>query len=201
MPQISRAERGRPGTREALLDAVDALMAERGWAACSLQEIARRAGLTTGAVYSAFGSRGALLAAAMLRRVSAVAQLPADEPDLARAVAAYARTYYAMGSGTAGARLVTAQLDLLRLSATDSALESALRQAYTEVLEGMAAELQERGGAKLPAPPLELAHRMVAVLQGLTLQQIALSKSLGERAFVDAALTAVGLPPKSRTRR
>src|SRR3982751_1595737 len=85
--------RGRTSTRERLLQAVDELHAERGWTACSLQAVARRAGLTTGAVYSTFGSRGALLAAWMVRRVEDQG-LPEDEPDLRRAVEAFARGYY-----------------------------------------------------------------------------------------------------------
>src|SRR3954454_8137869 len=92
VPELSAVARprGRADTRERLLAAVGELRADRGWPACSLQAVPRRAGLTTGAVYSTFGSRGALLAAWMVRRVERF-DLPADEPELAGAVTAFAR--------------------------------------------------------------------------------------------------------------
>ena len=190
--------RGRASTREALLDAVDDLLVERGWAACSLQAVSRRAGLTTGAVYSTFGSRGALIAAAMTRRTADVGRLPANEPDLTRAVAAYARTFWRMGRGADGANLLTAQLDLLRLGTTDPSLKEAMADAYTRLLDGLIGDIETRAtGQALPAPAAVLAQRMIAVLQGLTLQRFALGAEIAERVFVDAALAAIGLPPRS----
>jgi AcrR family transcriptional regulator len=189
------AARGRQSTRDALLDAVDELLVERGWSGCSLQALARRAGLTTGAVYSTFGSRGALIAAAMVRRTDGVSGLPVDEPDLGRAVSAYARTFHALGSGPAGANLLTVQLDLLRLSTTDPSLGDAMKEAYAGLLARLVADIEARAGRRrLPASAEVLAQRMVAVLQGLTLQAFALGQDFGEQSFVDAALTAIGLP-------
>src|SRR3982751_1170233 len=100
--------RGRTSTRERLLDAVDELQAERGWTACTLQAVARRAGLTTGAVYSTFGSRGALLAAWMGHRVEREG-LPDDSPDLGDAVAAFARNHYRNTQTAQGIELITTQ--------------------------------------------------------------------------------------------
>jgi AcrR family transcriptional regulator len=187
--------RGRESTREALLDAVDELLTERGWAGCSLQALARQAGLTTGAVYSTFGSRGALIAAAMVRRTAGVSGLPADEPDLGRAVSAYARTFHSLGSGAAGANLLTAQLDLLRLSTTDPSLAAAMKESFERLVDGLVVDIESRAGRRrLPAPAEVLAQRMVAVLQGLTIQSFALGQDFGAQVYVDAALTAIGLP-------
>ena len=198
-PGVEPAPRGRPGTREALLNAVDELTAERGWHGCSLQAVARRAGLTTGAVYSTFGSRGALLAAAMLRRITDLAVLREDEPDLARAVAAYARDYYAMGRAEGAAALMIAQADLLRLSTTDPAVHDALRDSYAGLFARLTADIAARAGRRrLVAPPAELTHRLVGVLQGLTLQQTVLDVDLGEDAFVSAALNVTGLAAAAR---
>ncbi|HVE98504.1 MAG TPA: helix-turn-helix domain-containing protein [Mycobacteriales bacterium] len=191
---VAPIARGRPSTREALLNAVDELVAERGLAGCSLQAVARRAGLTTGAVYSTFGSRGALLAAAMLRKIAALGGLPVGEGDLAAAVAAYARTYYGMGAHPDGAQLMLVQLDLLRLGAADPAVAAATRDAYRQVFDTLSSDVAALVGDRdLPASPGELTYRMVAVLQGLTLQRTVLGIELGEDAFVAAALGAVGL--------
>jgi len=182
--------RGRPGTRDALLDAVDAIVAERGYAACSLQAVARRAGLTTGAIYSAFGNRGALLAAAMERRI-ADAGLP-EGMGLREAVTAFARAHWEVGRTPEGVNLVLAQLDLLRLGFTDPAVGASMHDLWSRLLavlaEGLAARADE-----LPGPPTEIAQRLAGVLQGLLLQQVGMSGDLPEHVFVEAALAAVGL--------
>jgi AcrR family transcriptional regulator len=189
-----RARRRRPtDTRDRLLTAVDELLAERGWTACTLQAVARRAGLTTGAVYSTFGSRGALLAAAMLRRVDTAGSLSPDEPDLATAVVSYARTYYAITETPDGIQLVTTQLDLLRLAHTDAPLAEAVREGYEQLMERLVADLEARGAAVPGVTTVELAQRLVGVLQGLTLHKIAHLGDLTEQTFVDAALAAVGI--------
>jgi len=51
-------------TRRALLDATLSLLAERGESGIRVTEVARRAGTTTGAIYSHFRDRAELLAAA-----------------------------------------------------------------------------------------------------------------------------------------
>ena len=181
-------QRGRTETREALLDAVDALLAERGWAACSLQAIARRADLTTGAVYSTFGSRGALLAAAMLRRAAVLVTLPTAR-TLKAAVIAYAQAYHSTGAAPDGRNLITAQLDLVRLAVQDRDLADDMRAAQADLLAGLAEGLGKHGCKD----PEAAALRMLAVLQGLTLQQVMCDFTVPERVFVDAALNAVGL--------
>lgn len=55
-PRLSRAE-SQARTRAELLDAAAAVFAERGFAAGTLDEIAERAGFTTGALYSNFASK------------------------------------------------------------------------------------------------------------------------------------------------
>jgi AcrR family transcriptional regulator len=53
-------------TRRALLDATLSLLAERGESGVRVTEVARRAGTTTGAIYSHFRDRAELLAAAYI---------------------------------------------------------------------------------------------------------------------------------------
>src|SRR3954471_22186738 len=132
-PSIAARPRGRADTRERLLVAVGELRAERGWTACTLQAVARRAGLTTGAVYSTYGSRGALLAASMVRRGENEG-LPPDERDLVPAVTAFARSFYAWSQTADGIALVTTQRDLVRLAATDPTLAEALSEGFDQLL-------------------------------------------------------------------
>ena len=57
----------RERTRRKLIETTLALVAERGFASVSLAEIAARAGMTTGAIYSNFGSKDDLMLAVMER--------------------------------------------------------------------------------------------------------------------------------------
>src|SRR4051795_13555188 len=52
-------------TRDRLLDAAASVFAERGYDRAGVQEIARRAGLTTGAIYGRFTGKAELLQAAI----------------------------------------------------------------------------------------------------------------------------------------
>lgn len=189
-PSSPARHRGRVGTRERLLAAVGELQAERGWTACSLQAVARRAGLTTGAVYSTFGSRGALLAAWMVDQVEPHG-LPDDEPDLARAVAAFARDHYAATQDAEGLEFITMQLDLVRLAKADPPLAEALHAGYEQLMEVLVGSLDARGAQVDGLTTLEVARRLVAVLSGLVIQTVGFSAPVTERDFVDAALAVI----------
>src|SRR5947207_4588699 len=58
------------GTRDRLLDAAAAVFAEKGYDRAGVQEIARRAGLTTGAIYGRFTGKADLLQAAIESRTN-----------------------------------------------------------------------------------------------------------------------------------
>jgi AcrR family transcriptional regulator len=57
-------------TRERLIDAAAEVFAEKGYDRAGVQEIARRAGLTTGAIYGRFTGKAELLQAAIESRTS-----------------------------------------------------------------------------------------------------------------------------------
>lgn len=59
------APHGETSTRQRLLDAAAEVFAEKGYERAGVQEIARRAGLTTGAIYSRFSGKAQLLAEAI----------------------------------------------------------------------------------------------------------------------------------------
>ena len=193
VPAAQLHVRGKESTREALLGAVDELVAERGWSACSLQAVTRRAGLTTGAVYSTFGSRGGLLAAAMLRRTEAVMSLPAGEGELAAAVAAYAGNYWDAAHSEAGLQLLSAQLDLMRLASTDAFVSATIQSSYAELVETLIDDFERRGLTAGRARPVDVVRRLVGVLQGLTLQNFAMRAGIPREEFIAAALAVVGV--------
>jgi AcrR family transcriptional regulator len=93
MRMQSDADRPRGSARQALLDAAVAEFASKGYEAATVAGIARRAGVTTGAVYAHFRSKLELLLEAVglhtadtfVRRALAVAKRPA--PDRSHALA------------------------------------------------------------------------------------------------------------------
>src|SRR6187200_1351795 len=66
--RLSR-EQQTAATREDLLAAARRVFADRGYHAASLDEVAREAGYTKGAVYSAFGAKGRLFLAVYEREM------------------------------------------------------------------------------------------------------------------------------------
>ena len=99
-PQRTQAER-RAQTRRALLDATIDLLLDRGLGACSLAHVAKRAGLTTGAVQHHFDTKADLMRAVIMERLFDPDRrsLPPDLGDLplaekCREVIAHQWAYY-----------------------------------------------------------------------------------------------------------
>src|SRR6059058_1113203 len=61
-PSGSRRAERRAATRDAIVAGTLSLVAEGGWAAASMHDVARRAGVATGSLYRHFPSKGDLLA-------------------------------------------------------------------------------------------------------------------------------------------
>lgn len=78
-------------TRQRLLDAATEVFLEKGYEATRVAEIARRAGLTTGAIYGNFASKADLLTAALASVVDTALAASAD--DLARLMEALPDDY------------------------------------------------------------------------------------------------------------
>ncbi|MEY2469985.1 MAG: hypothetical protein QOF21_2683 [Actinomycetota bacterium] len=73
-------------TRQKLIDAATEVFLEKGYEGARVAEIARRAGLTTGAIYGNFESKANLLTAALVAAVDGA--LNSAEPEIARLVEA-----------------------------------------------------------------------------------------------------------------
>src|SRR3954465_11737054 len=94
--RMTRAE-SKAATREELLDAARRVFLERGYHGASLELVARAAGYTKGAVYSAFASKADMFLAlydremeARRERLEAVAADPAEWLERVRGARAWA---------------------------------------------------------------------------------------------------------------
>jgi len=82
---VAPTQRQRQGesSREAILDAAERLMAERGYAASSISDIRKACGLPASSLYWHFGSKEGVLAAVMERGANRFfAAIPAPETEL-----------------------------------------------------------------------------------------------------------------------
>ncbi|ALV58512.1 MULTISPECIES: TetR/AcrR family transcriptional regulator [Burkholderia] len=168
--RLTRAER-RDATRERLLGAARAILAEKGYAAASVEDIAAAAGHTRGAFYSNFGGKADVLfellrrdrdeAAAALRRIVGSPD-PAD--DAQRAMLAYWRR----GATQRAVHLMwlDAQLQAARDPRFRARFGALLRDRQTlaaACIDAYAA----RAGVSLPLPTRVLALGLIALCDGM----------------------------------
>ena len=169
MSTESSAERPRASARQALLDAAVAEFASKGYEAATVAGIARRAGVTTGAVYAHFRSKLGLLLEAVglhtadtfVRRALGIAKRPARQMS------------HSLARGLVGTPIV--QRDLLLIDAIIRARrDPAVAQTYHRVIEAhvegfeRTARLGIESGRIDPVLPLdELARLVVALAFGV----------------------------------
>jgi AcrR family transcriptional regulator len=167
--RMSRAQQQQV-TRARLLDAAEALFGERGIHQTSLDEVARRAGLTKGAIYANFSGKKDLIAAILDRKRAGDAEdyeTAIDRADTRRFVQAFVE-FWLYGMRDEGAREMVAQW-------------------LSTVRDGNAREAAARFGDDLPVPPQEFAALMLALDIGVSLQRLV------DPAAVPATLYATGL--------
>ena len=164
----------RPEVRRRILDAARDVFAARGIDAASLDEVAARAGLTKGAIYSNFAGKDALIYALMDREVRAREDLAGTaalgSSDAARAVGA--AMWEAQGEQAEWQRLflefwLRAQRD------PDILVEFAERRraVRASLARRLAAELDAQG-LRSPFSSEELAIAVLALSNGLALERL-----------------------------
>jgi AcrR family transcriptional regulator len=157
----------RQRTRAALIEATAALVAERGLADVSLDDIAARAGVTKGAIYSNFRTKAELLWEAIDRR-----RLHLDAPIAQGDAKATARNV---------ARALMAQLPQAKAEAafyaelqayirTDPQMRAQQAAQQKAQFDEMARRLEAGFGERLRVPARVLGLAVQALLLGFTAQ-------------------------------
>lgn len=172
-------------SRERILSATLAIVAEHGYAGCSVAAVARRAGVATGSVYRHFPAKADLVAevfrTAAQREVEAVARAAALELTAAEAIAAVIKTF--ARRALRAPRMAYALL----AEPVDPAVEAerlVFRRAYAAAFAGIVTRGIE--GGELPA-------QVVAV------SAAALVGALGEALVGPLAAGATGVPAPDAT--
>jgi AcrR family transcriptional regulator len=151
--------------------AAEELARECGYHRTTLEQVAQRAGVTTGSIYSIFGSKHGLFDAVVAARLQPP-PLPelADDVPLREALRAYGRDWGVRVARPELRGLLSLTLELslaaaadARLRATDELTAERYRDALAERLTAYA----DARGEVLPLPAERLAARLLAALQGL----------------------------------
>ena len=176
--------RKRERTRAALLEATRALIAERGLAAVTLDEVAARIGVTKGAIYSNFRGKGELVWAATAagrRYLSPMARAGSSVGQHARAAAR---------AVMAAAPRTPEQVELhhqLQIYAADDAELRAIQAADQRALiDAIAGALTAEFGDRLAVPPRALAVGYQALLRGFLNQWLQTPEEVTEAAVAAA---------------
>ncbi|HEY1358516.1 MAG TPA: TetR family transcriptional regulator [Thermoleophilaceae bacterium] len=164
-------------TREQLLEAAAKVFAEKGFQAASVDEIARRAGFSKGAVYWHFESKDDLFFELLEERLDG----PLREA-VTRFESAPAEVDMAPQADVVLSWLVEQQRDLVllhaeycllaardpRLRARYTSRQAELRRAYARAIE---ARFEHRGDPP-PKAPEDVATTLIAAMQGLALEKL-----------------------------
>lgn len=180
-----RVEARLSASRERIVSAALAIVAEHGYAGCSMAAVARRAGVATGSVYRHFPAKADLVAevfrTAAQREVDAVARAAALELTAAEAIAAVIKTF--AGRAMRAPRMAYALL----AEPVDPAVEAerlVFRRAYAEAFAGIVT----RGIAAGQLPEQDVA-----------ISAAALVGALGEALVGPLAAGAAGAPAPDAT--
>ena len=195
------SESTKAASRARILDAARALFAERGFAACRVADVAKRAGMSAGNVYWHFDSKEAILAAilaegfgnveAMTAEVAAAYGPARRKLDLLveRTLALYEEN--AMFMVILGGLMGHGGQELVRALGFDM---PEIGGRYHANLRRVFAEARSEG-AVAPADPDQLVTFYFAFFNGLLITYADLWPALPRDALRDAALRLVGYHP------
>ena len=156
--QVPRAVR-----EQQLLELAEALFAERGYAGASMDELARRAGVTKPVVYELFGNKEGLFGVCVDRSVERLATAIAaavhaeDEPEARLRAGGLAFIRFAASN--------RATFDLMSMGGSFAEKARAVRESQAELVRGLMAEMAAEG-----TDPRELevaAHAVNAAYEGV----------------------------------
>jgi AcrR family transcriptional regulator len=174
----------RERTRAALLEAARALIRERGFERTTLEKVAARAGMTTGAIYGNFKNRDELFIELGHAYWAPIA--PKIPPG-----ATFAEAMHAFATATLAAVDERAPAAIGRLTGLAYALKNAeLRSRVVEITKGSyefgAEWLLKFDPGELPMPPEHLVRVLHALIEGLVMQRILTPELCPDEVFYSA---------------
>jgi AcrR family transcriptional regulator len=164
------SERG-DATRRSIVEATIGLIGDVGWAAVTTRQVARRAGVTQGVIHYHFGSKEALLRAAMAVATTQLLVEPAVRlADAAELGSGLRELLAALGSIEADSQSMRVSTEALGFALRDPELASWLGRELAAFRAGLARLLRgaaDRGEARADLDPEGTAVLVTAALDGL----------------------------------
>jgi AcrR family transcriptional regulator len=164
-------------TRDALIGAAAKVFLARGFQGASLREIASEAGLTTGAVYSNFEGKAALFLAVLEEKLDprlAVMYEAGRTAPQRRLGAAVGREFTAYVRQRR--RWLTLLIEFWAQAARDPKLRPKFAERHGKLRSAIAEVLTERAdrlGLSLALPAEQLATVLIALTNGMAVEQLA----------------------------
>jgi AcrR family transcriptional regulator len=158
----------RERTRAALIAAALEVVATKGFAAASLDEIAATAGMTKGAIYSNFSGKAELLLAAMGAKGLTLSAPRPPAQTIGEELSAMAGELAELVRRAKGEEAFLAAFNLYALS--DPEIRQGLGAAYADGFVGTAAYLSRLNGTDMP--PRHLAVALQCIGLGFMLQSL-----------------------------
>jgi AcrR family transcriptional regulator len=182
--RMTRAE-SKAATRTELLDAARRVFVERGYHGASLDLVAREAGYTKGAVYSAFGGKAQMFFAVFEREVERRwSRLERESAEAGEPSIVNVRSWFER-LRVERAWSVTV-LEFRLHAARDPELNARYAEHHSRVVDRLARILERHGGvAREDARPA--AVDLIALANGYALEHLALPEEATEDRFADAS--------------
>jgi AcrR family transcriptional regulator len=175
----------RARTRAKLLQAARELVQEKGYAGTSMEEVARRAGMTSGAIYGNFKNRGELFVALGHTYWAPI------KPDI-KPGSTFAEKMRALAEATIAAiperrSAAVGRLTGMAYTLSDEELAAQVRAFTAQSYERGAAWLNdEAGDGDLPMTPDLLVRVIHALTEGLVLQRLLTPELVPDEVFYAA---------------
>lgn len=188
----------RARTRAALLEAARDLIREKGHAATTMDEVARRAGMTSGAIYGNFKNRDELFIA--LGHI----YWPAIRPRI-RADSTFAEKMHAFAEATIAAlpdrrAAVVSRLTGMAYALAHEEMRAAVHETTAASYAWGAAWLRSVEGEEgLPMAPDILVCVIHAVTEGLVFQRLMTPELVPDEAFYAAFAAIANGPAQARS--
>ena len=174
----------RERTRTALLEAARALIREKGHERTTMEEVAKRAGMTTGAIYGNFKNREDLFIALGQKYWAPIAPKVAPDATFAEAMRAFARA--ALAAVDDRAPVAVGRLTGLAYALTSSELRARVLEITKDSYEFGAEWLRTFDASELPMPADVLVRVLHALIEGLVMQRILTPELCPDEVFYEA---------------
>ena len=174
----------RDRTRATLLDAARALIREKGHERTTMEEVASRAGMTTGAIYGNFKNRDELFIALGQKYWAPIAPRVAPGATFAEAMRAFAKATLAAVDDRAP--VAVGRLTGLAYALTSAELHARVHEVTKDSYEFGAEWLSTFDPSELPMPADVLVRVLHALIEGLVMQRILTPELFPDEVFYEA---------------